>query len=162
MDIATAPEVVPVFDIILNSVPVHSTVTSSVPDKLVFKAVSKASATSLFVEPVILKPVKFWVLPPSIITSMSPANVVDEDISATAPPFHPLLSLITSVFLYECLKISLRTILLLPKWDVDPSNTLVPPSKNASTSVAWVWRTWISVSVIFTVSVSVVDNKRYL
>ena len=35
--------------------------------------------------------------------------------SATAPPFHPLLSLITSVFLYECLNVSLKTILLLPK-----------------------------------------------
>ena len=34
---------------------------------------------------------------------------VDDVTSATAPPFHPLLSLITSVFLYECLKITKKT-----------------------------------------------------
>ena len=55
--------------------------------------------------------------PPSkaISTVLFVVIAVDDVTSATAPPFHPLLSLITSVFLYECLNVSLRTILLLPK-----------------------------------------------
>jgi len=49
----------------------------------------------------------------SIVSEVTVA--ANEVSSATAPPFHPLLSLITSVFLYECLNVSLKTILLLPK-----------------------------------------------